>query len=174
MDMASMGAAEVELEPYQELRTQLRELPDDQAKVVEHTPAYKELSDHLRMLRRAEPALVHYVYLLAPSDDPNKPRFVVDADVLAFDDLEAQGKPLPKGESISHFGQPFDVAKIPLLKKALATCTPQLEPDFVYDEEFHVSSVSAYVPLSNDNGQVLRAADGSCLGLLGVDITDKK
>ena len=176
MDMAELGAAEVELDPYQVLRDQLpaSDLTDDQARAVEHTEAYHELSDHLRMLRRAEPALVHYVYLLAPTANPTHARFVVDADVLAFDDLEAAGKPLPKGESISHFAQDYDVSKIPLLQKALATCTAQLEPDFVYDEEFHVSSVSAYVPLTDDDGKILRAKDGTCLGVLGVDITDKK
>jgi class 3 adenylate cyclase/HAMP domain-containing protein len=174
MDMASMGAAEVELEPYARLRGQLTEMDDAHAKLVEATPDYRELSDHLRMLRRAEPALVHYVYLLAPTADANHPRFVVDADVLDFDGLEAQHKPLPKGESISHFAQDYDVSKIPLLEKAVATCTPQLEPEFVYDEEFHVRSVSAYVPLTDDQGHILRAADGSCLGVLGVDITDKK
>jgi class 3 adenylate cyclase/HAMP domain-containing protein len=174
MDMAQLGAAEVENEPYLKLRAQLGDLDDAHAKVVEHTPEYRELSDHLRMLRRAEPALVHYVYLLAPTGDPKHARFVVDADVLAFDDLEAQGKPLPKGESISHFGQDYDLSKIPLLEKSLATCSAQLEPDFVYDEEFHVNSVSAYVPLTDDDGHILRAADGTCLGVLGVDITDRK
>jgi class 3 adenylate cyclase len=34
--------------------------------------------------------------------------------------------------------------------------------------------VSAYVPLTDDDGNILRASDGSCLGILGVDITDAK
>jgi class 3 adenylate cyclase len=174
MDMAQIGAAEVETEPYERLRDLLADLDGAHVATVERSADYREISDHLRMLRRAEPSLVRYTYLLAPGADPDHPRFVVDADVLELDDLVAAGKPLPDGESISHFAQPYDVSEIPLLKKALATCSPQLEPDFVRDETFNVSSVSAYVPLTDDDGQILRAKDGSCLGVLGVDITDKK
>jgi class 3 adenylate cyclase len=171
MDMAQIGAAEVETEPYQRLRDQLADVDASRVAAVEHSADYKEIYDHLRMLRRAEPALVHYVYLLAPSADPNNPRFVVDADVLELEARAARGEAT---EDISHWGQPYDVSEIPLLKKALATCTAQLEPDFVHDEKFNVNSVSAYVPLTDDDGKVLRAKDGSCLGILGVDITDKK
>jgi class 3 adenylate cyclase len=171
MDMAQIGAAEVELDPYQRLRDQLATTGEARIAAVEHGADYREIYDHLRMLRRAEPQLVHYVYLLAPSGDPKNPRFVVDADVLDLEERAAHGE---KTEDISHFAQPYDVSEIPLLQKALATCTAQLEPDFVTDEKFNVRSVSAYVPLTDDNGKVLRASDGSCLGVLGVDITDKK
>jgi class 3 adenylate cyclase len=99
---------------------------------------------------------------------------VADADVLEFEARQARGEALPEHESISHFNQPYDVSKIPLLKRALEECTPQREPDFVWDEEFHVASVSAYVPLTNDNGEALRDARGRCMGVLGVDITDHK
>ena len=169
MDMAQIGAAEVETDAYGRLRDQLADLDGARVATVEHSADYKEIYDHLRMLRRAEPALVRYAYLLAPGPDPDHPRFVVDADVL-----ELEAKPQPDGESISHFAQPYDVSEIPLLKKALATCSAQLEPDFVRDETFNVNSVSAYVPLTDDDGNVLRARDGSCLGILGVDITDAK
>src|SRR5262249_46454925 len=129
---------------------------------------------HLRMIRAAEPQLVHYAYILAPTDDPKKPRFVVDADVLEFEALEAAGKPLPENESISHFGQVYDLGDLPLLEKALTECSPQQEKDFVYDEKFKVSSVSAYMPLTDDEGHALRDAKGRCLGVLGLDITDRK
>jgi class 3 adenylate cyclase/HAMP domain-containing protein len=174
MDMAHLGAAEVEAEPYSRLRAQIGEADDARVAAIEHGPDYKELYDHLRMLRRAEPTLVHYAYLLTPTSDPNNPKFVVDADVVEFDDRVARGEALPEGESISHFNQPFDVSAIPLLRKALTDCTPELEPDFVKDEKFNVSSVSAYMPLTDDDGHVLRAPDGTCLGVLGVDITDRK
>ena len=105
------------------------------------------------MLRRAEPALVRYVYLLAPTDDPDHPRFVVDADVLDFDDGSRRGKPLPKGESDLALRAALRRLEDPAARRRRSpTCTPQLEPDFVYDEEFHVSSVSAYVPLTDDDG----------------------
>jgi class 3 adenylate cyclase len=173
-DIAHIGARSVELEPYQRLLEKLGDLPDARVAEVEHSEDYKSLYAHLRMIRASEPTLVRYAYLLAPSDDPDNPRFVADADVLEYDDKLARGEKLPEGEEISHFAQPYPVADIPFLKKALADCTTESEPDFVWDAKFKVSSVSTYVPLADDEGNVLRDAKGRCLGVLGVDITDRK
>ncbi|MEP6859480.1 MAG: adenylate/guanylate cyclase domain-containing protein [Deltaproteobacteria bacterium] len=176
-DMAHLGAAEVELEPYQSLVGQLTptgELDDAKVAAIEHSPAYHVIYSHLRMIRSAEPALVHYAYLLAPTADPKHPKFVVDADVLEFDALQGRGAPLPPNESISHFNSEYDISDLPLLEKALTECSGQLERDFIYDTKFKVSSVSAYMPLTDDDGNVLRDAHGKCLGVLGLDITDRK
>ena len=173
-DMAHLGAAEVELEPYQSLVGQLGQLDDAQVAAVEKSPAYHEIYSHLRMIRAAEPALVHYAYLLAPTADPKHPKFVVDADVLEFEALEARGATLPPNESISHFNSDYDISDLPLLEKALTECSGQQERDFIYDAKFKVSSVSAYMPLTDDDGNVLRDAHGKCLGVLGLDITDRK
>ncbi|MDB4959493.1 MAG: adenylate cyclase [Myxococcales bacterium] len=173
-DIAHIGARSVEVDAYQRLVAQFGTLDDKQVASVEHSPEYKELYAHLRMIRAAEPTLVHYAYLLAPSDDPDNPRFVADADVLELDDKLARGEALPKGEEVSHFNQSYDVSQVPLLKQALVDCTTQSEPGFVWDPAFKVSSVSSYQPLSDDEGNVLRDAKGRCLGVLGVDITDRK
>ncbi len=173
-DMAHLGAAEVELEPYRALAAKLGTLDDAEVTAVEHSPEYREISNHLRMIRATEPALVHYAYLLAPTADPKHPKFVVDADVLDFEAREARGEALPENESISHFNSEYDLADLPLLERALDECAPQQERDFVYDAKFKVSSVSAYMPLADDEGHVLRDAQGRCLGVLGLDITDRK
>ncbi len=170
MDMAHIGAAEVELEPYQRLVAQLDSHDVD---AIEHGADFKELYSHVRMIRSAEPALVQFAYLVVPTADPAHARFVVDADTLDFETRAARGEKLPAG-GISHFGQDYDVSDIPELQRALAECAPHLEPSFVKDEQFDVRSISAYVPLTDDDGQVLRDANGRCLGVLGVDITDRK
>jgi class 3 adenylate cyclase len=126
----------------------------------------------LRQIRAAEPALIHYAYLLAPSDDPRAPRFVVDADVLELEARSARGDKVT--EDISHFSKPYDVKDVPVLARALAECTPQLEPDFVRDPTFGVSSISAYTPLTDEHGTALRDTRGRCLGVLGVDLTDQR
>ena len=174
LDMAHIGAAEVEPEPYRRLHGQLGELDEAKVAAVEGSADYKAIAAQLQFLRRTEPELMQYAYLLAPTDDPNNPRFVVDADVLDFNARIARGEKLPEGESVSHFALPYDVSGVPLLKKALADCTTQLENDFVWDAKFKVNSVSAYVPLTDLTGTALRDGNGRCLGVLGLDITDRR
>ncbi|NVB85350.1 MAG: HAMP domain-containing protein [Kofleriaceae bacterium] len=172
-DMAHVGATELELDHVRSLRERLGTLDDAQVAAIEASPGYAEVYARLRSLRRAEPELMKYAYLLAPTDDPANPRFLVDADVLDYNARLARGEQLPDGESVSHFNQPYDVSEVPLLAKALAECSSQLEPDFVRDPKFNVRSVSAYVPLTDDAGTPLRDAKGRCLAVLGLDITDK-
>ena len=171
-DISQIGAHAIDIAAYRRLAGQLGELSDEAAAAVERSADYATVSDELRQIRAAEPALIHYAYLLAPTADPRQPRFVVDADVLELEGRAARGDKVT--EDISHFAKGYDVKDIPLLGRALAECTPQLEPDLVRDEAFGVSSISAYTPLVDHRGAVLRDAAGRCLGVLGVDITDKK
>ena len=162
-DIGLMGAHLVDHEAYMRLAAASGDVA-----AIEQSADYKHLTQQLKAIRGSEPDLIQFSYLLAPTADPDKPRFIADADVL---DLVAQNKP---DEQISHWNEPYDVSKIPLLKKALTECTRQLEEDFVYDPEFKVNSVSAYMPLTNLAGEPRRDAQGRCLGVLGVDITDRK
>ena len=170
-DIAHLGAHSIPPATYQRLAGKLGELDDVAVSDIEHSPDFQSIYEQLRQIRAAEPALIHYVYLLTPTDDPKKPKFVVDADVLELNARSARGDTVT--EDISHYNKPYDVKDIPLLARALTDCTNQLEPDFVRDETFGVNSVSAYVPLADPTGAPLRDAQGHCLGVLGVDITDK-
>ena len=172
-DLTHVGSHTVDVPAYRELVGKLGELDDDAVSAAEHTAAYRSISAQLRMIRQAEPELIHYVYLLTATDDPNNPKFVVDADVLELLARVARGETLAKGEEISHYNQPYDVSEIPLLKKALADCSSEMESEFVPDPVFDVNSVSAYTPLAAADGSPLRDAKGHCLGVLGVDITDQ-
>jgi len=171
-DIAHVGAHAIDPAAYQRLAGTLGELDDRAVADIEHSAAFRTIYEQLRQIRAAEPALIRYAYLLAPTGDPNNPKFVVDADVLELTDRMARGEAVT--EDISHYGKPYDVKDIPLLARALATCSSQLEHDFVRDETFGVNSVSAYVPLAGATGAPLVDANGRCLGVLGVDITDKK
>jgi class 3 adenylate cyclase len=172
LDMAHIGAAEIELAPYRRLHGQLGS--NAAVATVEAGEDFRLLSEQLQFIRGTEPDLMQYAYLLAPTDDPDQPRFVADADVLDFNAKLARGEQLPPGESISHWNLPYDVSAVPQLKKALVECTTQLENDFVYDPKFKVNSVSAYVPLTDRAGTALRDDKGRCLGVLGLDITDRR
>jgi class 3 adenylate cyclase len=158
-DLAVVGAHAIDLGAYSRLSASVSPALDAaEVSEVEGSPDYKRISDQLNAIRAAEERLVRYVYVLMPGDDPDHPRFVVDADVLAGGE----------DEQLSHFNQPYDVSTIPGLKRALAECTPVIEDDFVWDPEFKVYSVSAYVPIAAP-----RTAAGGCAGVLGVDITDR-
>ena len=174
-DVTQVGRHAIDLAAYRRLLDK-RGVGEDEAKVgeVEHSADYKVIYDQLRMIRATEADLIHFAYLLAPTADPDKPRFVVDADVLELRAKEARGEKLGEHEEISHFDQEYAVDEIPLLKKALTECSIELEPEFVYDEEFDLTSVSAYIPLSDITGKPLRDDKGNCLGVLGVDISDVK
>ncbi|HTJ46810.1 MAG TPA: adenylate/guanylate cyclase domain-containing protein [Kofleriaceae bacterium] len=156
-DIALIGSRIVDKGAYANLAAQIGgEFDEKNSSSFEHaSPDYRVLFDQLNVIRGTEPDLIRYTYLLIPTDDPNNPRYIADADAI---------DPDYKGE-ISHFNQPYDVSEIPLLKQALLDCTPQLEPDFVYDKEFDVYSVSGYFPIGGTKGH--------CTGVLGVDITDK-
>jgi class 3 adenylate cyclase len=178
-DITHIGAHVIDREAYGRLAARAGALDGaaaDEAAVadIEHSADYRRISDQLRVIRSAEPRLIQYAYLLAPTADPDHPRFIVDADVLELRAKVAAGRLLAKHEKISHFSQPYDVSQIPLLKQALTTCEPRFEPDFVHDSEFDVNSVSAYIPLSDLSGVPLRDARGRCLGVIGIDITDRK
>ncbi|MEZ4362945.1 MAG: adenylate/guanylate cyclase domain-containing protein [Kofleriaceae bacterium] len=184
-DLAHVGAHMIDLTAYQRLVAQLGDPTAPQVAAIEDSADYRRLSDQLNAIRSAEPTLIQYAYLLAPGQErsaeaagaPRTARFVVDADVLKLRATEAAnasaGRP-GRPPEISHFNQPYDVTAFPLLQEALRTCAPQLEPDFIEDPEFGVSSVSAYVPLASPDGTILRDADGRCGGVLGVDITDRQ
>jgi class 3 adenylate cyclase/HAMP domain-containing protein len=156
-DIALIGSRIIDKGAYANLTAQIGgDFDEKNSSSFEHaSPDYRVLFEQLNVIRATEPDLIRFAYILIPTDDPDQPRYVADADVL---DPNYQGE-------LSHFNQPYDVSKIPLLKKALTECTPQLEPDFVYDEEFQVYSVSGYFPIGGTRGH--------CLGVLGVDITDK-
>ncbi len=172
-DLTHVGSHAIDTAAYQTLATGLGALDEPGVAAAEQTPGYRAISEQLRMIRRAEPDLIHYVYLLSPTDDPDQPKFVVDADVLDLLAKVGRGEKLGESEDISHFNKTYDVSEIPVLKKALTECSAQMETEFVHDPVFNVNSVSAYTPLASMDGKVLRDASGRCLGVLGVDITDQ-
>src|SRR5688500_1775684 len=120
-DITHLASRNIDLVAYERLRAQVGELPAEQVAAVERSVDYRRISDQLNAIRETEPELSRYAYILVATEDPDHPRFVVDADVLG-------GK--VEGEELSHFAQPYDVSEIPLLKRALVDCVPGVEDDF--------------------------------------------
>ncbi|MBA3463892.1 MAG: HAMP domain-containing protein [Deltaproteobacteria bacterium] len=171
-DLSHVGSHTIDLPSYRTLLGKLGELDAAAVTAAERSDEYKRIYDELRVIRSAEPELIRYAYVLTPTDDPNNPKFVVDADVLQLVAKAASGVP-GETEDISHFNKTYDVSEVPVLKKALVECAPYMESEFVHDPVFNVNSVSSYAPIAGLDGVPLRDAKGRCLGVLGVDITDK-
>jgi class 3 adenylate cyclase len=156
-DIAHIGAQAIDIGAYQRLRAAaVADLPDAGVAAIERSADYKRIYDQLNAIRDTEPDLIRYAYILIPTGDPKQARFVVDADVL---------KGSIDSEDVSHFAKAYPIGPLPLLGRALRECTPLVEEDFVHDDTFNVDSVSGYFPID--------PRDGTCAGVLGLDITDK-
>jgi class 3 adenylate cyclase len=155
--MAYLGSRMIDRDALERLRARLSaQLSAQEVAAVEQSADYKLVAEQLDAILAAASDLVGFAYILVPTDDPRQARFLVDADVL-----ESR---VPGVES-ARFNQLYDVSPIPRLEHALAACAPVLEDDFVYDPSFRVRSVSAYHPLGGE--------PGACVGILGLDLTDK-
>jgi class 3 adenylate cyclase/HAMP domain-containing protein len=139
------------------------EVSAEEAAAVEDSADFRAISDALNAVRATEERLVHYIYLFAPTPDPDTALFVVDADVIADRDRqESGGEP---SEDVSHFGSVFDVSAYPVARRVLAEKVPLVEQTYTRDEDFGVNSLTGYAPIL--------AADGTTLlGALGIDMLD--
>ncbi len=131
-------------------------LADDRVAALEQSADFRRISDQLNGLRDTEKALIRFVYTFVPTPDDNLALYLVDADVIKD---TAEG-----AEDISHLGSEFDVTEFPVARQALRENKVLVEPEYTYDEEFKVSSISGYAPVLD--------ADGTPLAILGLDMVD--
>src|SRR5258708_4356009 len=100
-DVAHLGSHAIDLAAYERLVERLGELDPASVAHVEQSADFRAISNQLQTIRATDPELVKYVYLLAPTDDPVAPRFVVDADGLPPQSRRRSGG----GGRSSHLGQ---------------------------------------------------------------------
>ena len=139
------------------------ELPEAEVAAVEASSDFRALSDALNAVRATEERLVHYIYLFAPTSDPDTAAYVVDADVLRDTERRAAGE-TPEGD-LTHFASPFDISEFPVARRAIAEKAPLVEQSYSYDAEFHVNSLTGYAPILARDGRTL-------IGVLGIDMVD--
>ncbi len=126
---------------------------------VEKSREYRIISDQLNFMRDTDKALIHYVYLVAPTKDPGNAKYLVDADVI---NLKTTGT---ADDEISHFNSDLDIKPFPVMQKALQDKINVVEDQYVYDETFKINTVSGYAPVMAKDGKTL-------LALLGLDMAD--
>jgi class 3 adenylate cyclase len=162
----TLGAQGLDTRLLTSLAKKLSQSPmsDDEVAQVEASPEYREISASLNRIRKTNPNLILYVYFLVPTADPDKARFLVDADVLRLrEEARRTGKP---SEAISGFGLEYDIHTQPVTRQVLTEKTPGVEPRFIFDEIYQVNSMMALAP-------VFDRETGQFIGALGVDISDR-
>ncbi|HAT3975873.1 TPA: adenylate/guanylate cyclase domain-containing protein [Legionella pneumophila] len=98
--------------------------------------------------------LVRYIYLIAPTHDPNIAKNIVDAS------------PLIPTRPPQIFNTDLHISTWPVMKRAFMEKTVLVENKYVYDETYHTYSVSGYAPVFAKDGKTF-------LALLGIDMVNK-
>ncbi|MDH4200035.1 MAG: adenylate/guanylate cyclase domain-containing protein [Spirochaetia bacterium] len=168
MNIARLGVSTLDLNSYENLTRLVKEdLTEKEVDSIENSDTYQVIYQQLNAIRDIEPDLIRYVYTLMPGQKPGFSRFVVDADVLSL--VEEEKKSNEKSEEISHFGQEYDISdpeEMFFLRKALYEKKGLTEENLVYDEEYNLNAISAYMPIYSADGKTY-------LGILGLDMSDK-
>ncbi len=154
--MAELGARFLaRASAYELWRQSSADLPENKVSEIENSIAFREVWGQLHGIQQIDRDLIRFVYLIR-SFDRGEPRFLADADVLRLD----------RPAQVSHFNKTYPLDAVSHLREALQTCELQWEQDFVVDDEYGVSSLSAYAPIHLDGMPA-----GSCI-VLGVDMVD--
>ncbi|HBR68325.1 MAG TPA: hypothetical protein DEA55_03005 [Rhodospirillaceae bacterium] len=126
---------------------------------VEKSSEFIKVTDQLNRIRDTEKSLIRYIYLVTPTDDSNRARFLVDADVIT-DKIKGE-----KEEDISHYNLEIDISEFPLMRKAFEEKTREVEDEYVYDEAYRINTVSGYAPVFDADGKTM-------LAVLGLDMSN--
>jgi len=163
LDLAELGSRLVDPDALARLVSKMGpDLSPEQVDKVEGSADFRVISDALNGVRGIERELVHYIYLFAPTADPNSALYVVDGDVLPDKESQKEGK--PAAGDISHFSSPFDLSTFPVPRRVFVEKHSLVEDHWSYDPEFKVNSISGYAPIFSRHGEMLAA--------LGIDMVD--
>lgn len=132
-----------------------------QIDAVENSEAYRLISEQLNFMRDTERNLIRYVYLIAPTETPERAKYLADADVLNL-----KANPV-EDAAISHFNSDMDVTPFPVLMQVFEDKTNIVEEYYTYDAAFKVNTVSGYAP-------VLSKDKESLVAVLGLDMADSQ
>ncbi len=162
LDLARLGSAFVDTESLARLVDRLGpDLSPAQVAAIEDSADYRAVSEELNRVREVRRRLVHFIYIVAPTPDPNTALFVVDADVLA---ARANPGGQDSESTVSHFNSRLELADLPVARRAIAERRSLVEEAWSYDPDFHVNSLTGYAPVLGPGGRFL--------GIVGIDMVD--
>lgn len=158
-----LGARSLDADALADLMsTGKQPLADDEATILQQTPAFRRLSDQLNAIRATDPRVIRFVYTFVPTTDPNTALYAVDADVLDLLARQAQGEVID--DLLSPLGSEFDLTDYAVARQVLAEKAPGIDQEYVWDNVFQVNSISGYAPIWASNGRLV--------AVLGIDMTD--
>jgi class 3 adenylate cyclase/HAMP domain-containing protein len=134
-------------------------LPQEAVSRVHHSADFRLISDELNRIRESEKKLIRYVYIVIPTADANKARFIVDADLLPSLSLMDAGD--AAGNQIGRFSEELDISGFQVMREALKAKTSLVEKEYFFDAAQRIYSVSAYAPVADERGEFI--------ALLGID-----
>ncbi|MGA2975506.1 MAG: adenylate/guanylate cyclase domain-containing protein [Spirochaetia bacterium] len=163
LDLARMGSTLVDVGALSRLAAGLSPDPSPgQVDRIEGSADFRLVSDQLNRIRAVESRLAHFIYIFAPTRDPNTALYVVDGDVLAARAGADTGAPI--SSAVSHYNSQFDLTDLPVARRVLAEKSPLVEDSWSYDPSFNVNSITGYAPLLGPTGGLI--------GALGIDMVD--
>jgi methyl-accepting chemotaxis protein len=129
---------------------------------IEKSENYLKICSDLNLVRDTQPDLILYAYILIPTGDTAKFRFIADADApeLLEEAAASGGSP----DEITRFGKLYESISGSIMSEAIGKRLNIVENEFTYDEEGKSNIVSGYAPIMDGD---------RFLGVLGLDISDK-
>ena len=175
-DITHIGAHVIDIPAYRKLAGELGELgelDEGAVKAVEQSPEYRRISDQLGVIRGREPKLIQYVYLLAPTGDSNHPR---SSSTRTCSRCARSSRRASRSRRTRRSAASTSLRRLgdPLLKKAIHDCDRQFERGLRPRQRVRRQLGIGVHPAVDTAGVPLRNDEGGCLGVIGVDITDRK
>ncbi len=166
-DIVTLGVKTLDSGALVRLAERLRDTadPTDNTKIAEIQASgdYLLASGELNWIRDIEKDIIRYVYIVAPTDNANLTRYVVDADVLNLLEKQKNGEQIEDAE-ISQFGSVLDISGFVLAKRAIAEKKVFVDTTYIRDEVYSINSISGYAPILDRSGNIV--------ALLGIDMAD--
>lgn len=134
---------------------------------IEQSESFQTIVKQLNFIRSANNGLIRFVYTFSANQNSQSVHYLVDAEATTENlNIEKQANISADDSNISHFSTEFDITNFPIIQKTINTSTLNIEPNFVYDPDFDIYSISGYAPIFDDDQKTI-------IGYIGIDVSSK-
>lgn len=134
---------------------------------IEQSESFQTIVKQLNFIRNANNGLIRFVYTFSANQNSQLVSYLVDAEATTENlNIEKQANISANDSNISHFNTDFDISNFPIIQKTINTNTLNIEPNFVYDPDFDIYSISGYAPIFDDDQKTI-------IAYIGIDVSSK-